>query len=317
MQLKTWAEKINNNLNKVIYDKEKSIEKLLVSLLCRGHALIEDVPGVGKTVIARALAKSLGGMFQRVQCTPDLLPADILGVSIYNEKTMGFDFQDGPIMTNILLVDEINRATPRTQSALLEAMEARKISVEGKARELPEPFFLLATENPIEFEGTFPLPEAQRDRFLLTLSMGYPSKEAELKIMQSHRRVNHPLTDLIEVSNLNTVIDMQNKSAEIKISTITEDFILNIIDLTRKDPRLTVGASPRASIAIYKGSQALAGIRGKSIATIPEVIEITPAILHSRLVIKPEYVHRNINSETIIKDILEKAKNIFNEDHKM
>ena len=317
MEIKKWADKIKGNVNSVIYDKEKVTEKLLVSILCRGHALIEDVPGVGKTVIAKALAQSLGGRFQRVQCTPDLLPADILGVSIYNEKTMNFDFQDGPIMTNVLLVDEINRATPRTQSALLEAMEEGKISVEGTTRELPDPFFLLATENPIEFEGTFPLPAAQRDRFSLTLSVGYPSKEAELQIMESHRRVSHPLTDLIEVSDLNTVIKMQNKSAKIEIDTITEDFILNMINLTRKDSRLVSGASPRASIAIYKGSQSLAGIRGKSIATIPEVIEITPAILHSRLAIKPEYYHRNIRVKTVIKDIIKKAKNISADDYKV
>ena len=202
MDAQGWARTLTAAVGRVIYGKEQVIEKLLVTLLCRGHALLEDVPGVGKTVLARALSTCLGGEFRRIQCTPDLLPADVLGGSVYHARTGRFEFRQGPIMTNILLVDEINRATPRTQSALLEAMSEGQISVEGDTTALPDPFFMLATENPVEFEGTFPLPEAQRDRFFLTLRMGYPSPEAEQEILHAQRRLTHPVTDLEAATDL-------------------------------------------------------------------------------------------------------------------
>ena len=219
MDARDWARTLTAAVGRVIYGKEQVVEKLLVTLLCRGHALLEDVPGVGKTVLARALSTCLGGQFRRIQCTPDLLPADVLGGSVYHARTGRFEFRQGPIMTNVLLVDEINRATPRTQSALLEAMSEGRISVEGETTPLPEPFFLLATENPVEFEGTFPLPEAQRDRFFLTLRMGYPSPEAEQEILHAQRRLTHPVTDLEAATDLETVRGLQRQVAAVAVGT--------------------------------------------------------------------------------------------------
>ena len=304
MQPQVWARTLIDAVGKVIYGKEQIIEKLLVTLLCRGHALLEDVPGVGKTVLARALATCLGGEFRRIQCTPDLLPADVLGGSVYHAKTGQFEFRQGPIVTNILLVDEINRATPRTQSALLEAMSEGQISVEGDTTPLPQPFFMLATENPVEFEGTFPLPEAQRDRFFLTLRMGYPSPEAEQEILLAQRRLTHPVTDLVAATDLDTVRELQREVAGVPVATAIEDLILDLVERTRHDARLAYGGSPRASMALYQGSQALAAIRGKDTGGVEEVRELAPAILLKRIGVKPEQLLRGLQPETVIDGIV-------------
>ncbi len=306
--IQEWTKEVTASVEKVIYGKSAVIEKLLVALLCRGHALLEDNPGVGKTILARALSVTLGGEFRRVQCTPDLLPADVLGVSIYNPKSGEFSFKQGPIMSNILLVDEINRATPRTQSALLEAMTDFKISVEGKSQKLPEPFFMIATQNPVEFEGTFPLPEAQKDRFFLSLSMGYPPEEAESEIMISQQRLTHPVTDLEAVTDLETVLQLQDRITEIDVSKETEDIILELVAETRKDGRLTLGASPRAAMALYRGSQALAAVRGKDTGGIEEVFELAPAVLQKRIAVKPEVQLKGVDELKIINELLEKYR---------
>jgi len=303
-----WTEKIKASVERVILGKGEVIEKLLVALLCRGHVLLEDVPGVGKTILARAMSLSLGGEFRRVQCTADLLPADVLGVSIYNQKSGQFDFRQGPVMTNVLLVDEINRATPRTQSALLEAMEERKITVEGKSLPLPDPFFILATENPVEFEGTFPLPEAQKDRFFLCLSMGYPPEEAEMEIMLAQRRLTHPVTDLSSVTETATVLAMQRRILEVSVSAELEDLILAIVGATRTDGRLALGASPRASIALYKGAQALAAVRGRTEATAEDVRELALPVLLKRIQVKSEHLLKGMTERAVIAQLIQQVE---------
>jgi MoxR-like ATPase len=302
-----WADSIRANVEKVIYGKTDIIEKLLISLLCKGHVLLEDVPGVGKTILARALSQSLGGAFRRIQCTPDLLPADILGVSIYNPKTSTFDFKEGPIVTNILLVDEINRATPRSQSALLEAMTESSISVEGRAVPLPSPFFMIATENPVEFEGTFLLPEAQKDRFFITLRMGYPSSEAEDGIMLAQERLTHPVTDLKPVADLPLLLEMQERILSVTVDDQVVQYILDLVNETRKDSRLHLGASPRASMALYKGAQAMAAIRGRQEATAADVRELVLPVFLKRISVKSEHLLRGLTEEKIIAEIREKV----------
>ena len=304
MEAQVWARTLVDAAGTVIYGKEQVIEKLLVTLLCRGHALLEDVPGVGKTVLARALSTCLGGEFRRIQCTPDLLPADVLGGSVYHAQTGQFEFRQGPIVTNILLVDEINRATPRTQSALLEAMSEGQISVEGETTPLPDPFFMLATENPVEFEGTFPLPEAQRDRFFLTLRMGYPTPEAEQEILHAQRRLTHPVTDLVAATDLETVLRLQREVAAVPVAAAIEDLILDLVERTRHDSRLAYGASPRASMALYQGAQALAAIRGKHSGGAEEVCELAPPVLLKRIGVKPEQLLRGVEPEAVIDGIL-------------
>ena len=302
-----WAERIRDNIEKVIFGKAEVIEKLLVTLLCRGHVLLEDVPGVGKTILARALSISLGGIFHRVQCTPDLLPADVLGVSVYDQKTGDFSFREGPVMTNVLLVDEINRATPRTQSALLEAMAEGRISVEGGARELPDPFFMIATENPVEFEGTFPLPEAQKDRFFLTLRMGYPPAAAEEEVMVSQRRLTHPVTDLAPVTELAELLELQQAVLSVKVDEALVEHIVALVEQTRSDPRLQLGASPRASMALYRGAQALAALRGRDVVLAADIRELAPPVLLKRISIRSENLLKNLTEEKVIAEILERT----------
>ena len=302
-----WAQTIKGSIGKVIYGKDEVVEKLLVALLCRGHVLLEDVPGVGKTILARAISASLGGEMQRVQCTPDLLPADVIGVSIYNQQTGEFEFRQGPVITNLLLVDEINRATPRTQSALLEAMEERTVTVDGNTMQLPRPFFMLATENPVEFEGTFPLPEAQKDRFFLSTRMGYPVVEAEKEIMDSQRRMTHPVADLAAITNSEEIVELQAKVNAVEVVPELRQYILDLVEATRNDARLKLGASPRASMALYKGSQALAALRGRSIVDADDIRELVPPVLWKRISVRSEHLLKGLTEEKVIEEILERT----------
>jgi MoxR-like ATPase len=304
MTVSEWARILSANVEKVVYGKSAVIEKILVALLSRGHVLLEDVPGVGKTILARALSTSLGGAFRRIQCTPDLLPADVLGVSVFNPKNATFEFREGPVMTNVLLVDEINRATPRTQSALLEAMADGKVSVDGRTRQLPQPFILIATENPVEFEGTFPLPEAQKDRFFLSLRMGYPTLEAEEEIMTSQAQIAHPVTTLSAVSDPAALRAMQDLVLPVPVAPAVSAYILALVEATRNDQRLALGASPRASMALYRGSQALALLRGRDEAGAQDVRELAPAVLLKRVAVKPDAQLRGVTEEKVIDDIL-------------
>ncbi len=302
-----WATGIKASIGKVIYGKDDVVEKLLVALLCRGHVLLEDVPGVGKTILARAISATLGGEMQRVQCTPDLLPADVIGVSIYNQQSGDFEFRSGPVLTNLLLVDEINRATPRTQSALLEAMEERTVTVDGNTMPLPRPFFMLATENPVEFEGTFPLPEAQKDRFFLSTRMGYPLEESEKEIMDSQRRMTHPVSDLKPITTSQEIIALQGKVGSVDVDPELRDYILDLVEATRNDSRLKLGASPRASMALYKGSQALAAIRGRSHVEISDIQELVPPVLWKRISVKSENLLKGLTEERAVEEILERT----------
>ncbi|HEQ71856.1 MAG TPA: MoxR family ATPase [Spirochaetia bacterium] len=304
-QIKTWADAVIRSVERVFLGKRSVIEKLLVAILCRGHVLLEDVPGVGKTILARAVAASLGGKFARIQCTPDLMPADVIGVSIYNPKEGHFHFREGPIHSNILLVDEINRATPRTQSALLEAMGENQISVEGTSRPLPDPFLLLATENPVEFEGTFPLPEAQKDRFLISVKIGYPDRGIEKEILTQQRRLTHPVTDLTAVSDLATLVALQEKVVAQYVDEKVEDYIMDIISGTRTHAKLQLGVSPRGTLALYKCGQALAALRGREYVVPEDVKELAPHVLGKRVIVKSEHLFKGSTPEAIIAEIVD------------
>ncbi len=292
-----------DNVERVIVGKRRTIELLMVALLCQGHVLIEDVPGVGKTMLARSIAISLGGIFKRLQCTPDLLPNDVTGVNIFNQQTSQFEFRPGPIFVNVLLADEINRATPRTQSALLEAMSEAQVSVDGVSRTLPEPFLVLATQNPIEYEGTFPLPEAQLDRFLMRLSVGYPSPADELILMTNLRR-EHPISHLQQVADVNQLPALQSQVWEVHVDQSLQEYIVQLVTATRSNPDLALGASPRASLALYKTAQAFAAINGRDHVLPDDIKYLVPYTMAHRLIIKPEAELRNRTSKGILDDIL-------------
>lgn len=304
LNIKAWADTVCSSVESVFLGKTEVVHHILVAILCRGHVLIEDVPGVGKTVLARAIAGSIGAVFNRVQCTPDLLPVDIVGVNVFNPKSGEFYFREGPIHTNILLVDEINRATPRTQSALLEAMAENQISIDGKSIPLPEPFFLMATENPIEFEGTFPLPEAQKDRFFLSLGIGYPSRETEVDILKSHRRVKHPLIDIKQVTDASAISEMQEQIVSVYIDDDLVSYLLDIIERTREDHRFRLGSSPRGSLALYRGAQALASIDGREYVIPEDIKSLVVPVLSKRLIMSTDSQMKGLTVEQVLHDIL-------------
>lgn len=274
---------LTENIARTVVGKTEAIRLVLVALLGGGHALLEDVPGVGKTLLAKSLAKSIDGKFQRLQCTPDLLPTDITGTNIWNPQTGEFTFMAGPIFANILLADEINRATPRTQSALLEVMEEHQVTIDGVSRVVPEPFFVIATQNPIEYQGTFPLPEAQMDRFMLSLSLGYPSESDELKMLQNlENGIN--VTQLESCISLTEVQDLQKLCSQVKVESSIQQYILELVRTTRQDEEITLGVSPRGTVALQKATQALAFILGRDYAIPDDVKFLAPHILSHRLI---------------------------------
>jgi MoxR-like ATPase len=274
---------LTDNLSRTIVGKSEAIRLVLVALLSGGHALLEDVPGVGKTLLAKSLARSINGRFQRVQCTPDLLPNDITGTNIWNPSTREFEFMPGPAFANVLLADEINRATPRTQSALLEVMEEKQITVDGETRFVPYPFFVIATQNPVEYQGTFPLPEAQMDRFTVSLSLGYPTEAEELQMLQRHQKPM-VMDDLKPCISLETVKDLQSLVSQVKITTELQQYILNLVRASRTDDEIILGASPRGAVALQKASQALAFLEERDYVIPDDIKAVAPHVLAHRLI---------------------------------
>jgi MoxR-like ATPase len=305
-EIQDFLAPVIQNIEKVIIGKRSTIELLLVAMICEGHVLLEDVPGVGKTMLARSLAVSLGGQFKRLQCTPDLLPNDVLGVSIFNQKTSEFEFRSGPVFVNVLLVDEVNRATPRTQSSLLEAMQEQQVTVDGTTYNLPRPFLVIATQNPIEYEGTFPLPEAQLDRFLMRLTVGYPSVEDERALLL-HLRREHPVNSIHPVVNAADLIALQHQVWEIHVDDTLQDYIVRLVTSTRGHPDLALGASPRASLALFKSAQALAAVRGRDHVLPDDIQYLVPAVITHRLLISPEAELRGRTPQGILQDLLTKV----------
>ena len=303
-QIKDTALKVKYNVERVIVGKGEAVELSIIALLCEGHILFEDVPGLGKTVLAKSLAKSLGCSFRRIQCTPDLLPSDITGTYIFNQKNSDFEFRPGPIMSQIVLADEINRATPRTQSALLEAMQERQITAEGDTKQLPHPFLVMATQNPIELEGTFPLPEAQLDRFLLKVQIGYPSEEDDRIILARFRNTD-PLDELEAAITSEELIQMQKTCHEVHVAADVEDYIVRVIHASREHPSIELGASPRAMLALYNATQALAALRGRSFVTPDDVKYMVSPVLIHRIIPKSESRLRGYKADPIIKEIID------------
>ena len=292
------------NVERVIVGKADSVAFSLIAVICRGHILIEDVPGVGKTVLTKAIARSIGCTFKRIQFTPDLLPSDVSGVSIYNQKTGNFEFRPGPVMAQIVLADEINRATPKTQSALLEAMEEGQVTVDGISHRLPEPFMVMATQNPIEYEGTFPLPEAQLDRFMMNISLGYPKASDEINILDSHQH-HHPLEDLAQIMTADELVHIQQQVRNIHVDPSIREYIVAISNATRNHQNIYLGVSPRGSLALFRAAQALAAMRGRGYV-IPDDIKLLakPTLAH-RIIVTPAARVRAITSTNILDEILQ------------
>lgn len=306
MDVSQFAQLVIDNVETVIVGKREQIELLLVAALCQGHVLLEDVPGTGKTMLARAVAASMGINFKRVQCTPDLLPNDITGVNVFNQKTGEFEFHAGPVFVNILLADEINRATPRAQAALLEAMQERQVTMDGVTRPLPDPFLLLATQNPIEYEGTFPLPEAQLDRFLIRVSLGYPAERDEIQILRNLRK-EHPIDSVGQVVDGAQLPALRNRVTDVHLDESLETYILAIVRATRAHHDVALGSSPRGSLALYKTAQGLAALRGRDYVIPDDIKTLAPLTLSHRLIIKPESQLRGRTPAAILAEILEQT----------
>jgi MoxR-like ATPase len=301
--IQRFAQEIIGNVEQVIIGKRDVLELLLVALLCEGHVLLEDVPGVGKTMLARALAVSLGVDFKRLQCTPDLLPNDVTGVSVFDQKQQAFTFIPGPAFTHILLADEINRATPRTQSALLEAMGERQVTVDGVTRELERPFFVMATQNPVEYEGTFPLPEAQLDRFFVKLSLGYLDEATESQMLLNLGGV-HPIETIGSVGNGRLLPQLTPRIWQVHVDDTLRQYIVSLVFATRRHRALVLGASPRGSLALYRASQAYAALHGRDFVLPDDVKKLAIPVLAHRCLVHPESALRGIKIETILSDIL-------------
>lgn len=302
--IQSIGERVIQNVERAIVGKRGSVELALIALLCRGHLLVEDVPGVGKTVLAKSLARSMGCSFKRIQFTPDLLPSDVTGVSIYNQKTGEFEFRAGPIAAQIVLADEINRATPRTQSALLEAMEERQLTVDGVTRALPSPFLVMATQNPIEYEGTFPLPEAQLDRFLVRISLGYPSKDDELTILE-RQRLGHPVDGLEPVVTSSDLIEVQRQVADVYVDALVREYVVALVGATRRHPDVYLGASPRGSLGLLRSAQARSALQGRDFVIPDDVKALAEAVLAHRIIPKSASSIRGPTSRQLVSEVLE------------
>lgn len=302
-QVQNLGTKLKENLSKVIIGKDKTIELTIIAFLCQGHILIEDVPGVGKTMLARSLAKSLGCAFKRIQFTPDMLPSDVTGVSIYNQNTREFEFRPGPLMAQIVLADEINRATPKTQSALLEAMEERQMTVDGTTYVLPMPFMVMATQNPIEYEGTFPLPEAQLDRFLMRIDLGYTSLSNEIKILEQQKLI-HPILELESVVEVDEILAAQEAIKHIHVSQPVKRYIVEMVRETREHPEVYLGSSPRGSLGLFRAGQARAALYGRDYVLPDDVKILAPYVLPHRVVVSPAARLTDVNATRIVREIL-------------
>jgi MoxR-like ATPase len=305
-QIQAFTEKLIPNIEKVIVGKRSSVELAVIGMLCQGHLLIEDVPGVGKTIMARSLARSLGCTFNRIQFTPDMLPSDVTGVSIFNQVNRQFEFRPGPIMAQVVLSDEINRATPKTQAALLEAMEERQVTVDGTTHILPRPFMVLATQNPIEYEGTFPLPEAQLDRFMMRIRLGYPAQEEEVDIL-GRQQFHHPFESLEQVVSLEELVQVQDEVKAVYVSTAVKRYIVELVRQTRQHAEVYLGASPRGSLALFRTGQARAAIQGRDYV-LPDDIKVLaqPALAH-RVILGPAARLRDLSADQIIQEVMTKV----------
>ncbi len=302
--IRTVANRIIDNVATVIVGKRDAIELVAVALLANGHILIEDVPGVGKTTLAKAIARSVGLSFKRVQFTPDLLPSDVTGVTIFNQKTREFEFREGPVMAQIVLADEVNRATPKTQSALLEAMEERQITVDGETYMLPEPFLVLATQNPIEYEGTFPLPEAQLDRFLMRVNLGYPDRVDELQVLASQQR-ERPIDDIQQIVTLEEVFAAQEAVKDVYVDPLVSNYIVDISRATREHNDVYLGASPRGSLGLFRAGQAMAAVAGRDYVVPDDVKRLAESVLSHRVIVSPAARIRSVDTRGIVAGILD------------
>jgi MoxR-like ATPase len=298
------AHRLRENIQKVIVGKDQVIDLTLVAVLCEGHLLLEDVPGIGKTTLARALATSLGCSFRRIQFTPDLLPSDVTGLNWFNQKEQVFEFRQGPVISQLVLADEINRATPRTQSALLEAMQERQVTIDGVTHALPRPFLVMATQNPVELEGTFPLPEAQIDRFLLRVVIGYPTEIEESAILERYR-AEDPMLELGPVTEPDEIISLQKERKQVRVEASVRDYVVAVARATRSHPEIDLGASPRASLALYWASQAWAAIQGRDFVLPDDIKFMAPHVLTHRLMISPQAQLRGRQPEELVADIVE------------
>ncbi len=303
LRVQSICQQIIDNVGRVIIGKSRSVELMLLALLSEGHVLIEDVPGVGKTILARAMALSLGCTFNRIQCTPDLLPSDVLGVSVFDPVEREFVFRPGPVMSQILLADEINRATPRTQSSLLECMAEGQVTVDGKTRLLPRPFAVIATQNPVEYEGTFPLPEAQLDRFFMRISLGYPTETEENEILM-RLQYTHPITAIEACADPETFVDLQEAIRGIYVEDSVREYIVRLVAGTRRHSDVILGASPRGSLALFRAGQGLAAMRGRDYVIPDDVKHVAIPILGHRLILKPESRLRGKTPEHVVQELL-------------
>ena len=306
LSVQAFATQLIDNIEKVIVGKREPIQQIVIGLLSRGHILIEDVPGTGKTMLAKSLARSIGCNFNRIQFTPDMLPSDVTGVSIFNQKTQEFEYRAGPIMAQIVLTDEVNRATPKTQAALLEAMEEYQVTVDGITHPLPQPFLVLATQNPIEYEGTFPLPEAQMDRFLLRISVGYPGNRDEIRMMENQQLV-HPIEELEEVVGVEQLLQAQLQVRQVQVSDDVKTYIVEIVNATRDNAELYLGASPRGSLALFRTAQARAAILGRSYVLPDDVKHMAASVLAHRLIVGSAARIREIDAREIVRELLERV----------
>lgn len=316
VDLKSVAERVIQNVERVIVGKRPEIEQALIALLCQGHILIEDVPGTGKTMLAKSMARSVGCSFKRIQFTPDLLPSDVTGVTIYNQKSGEFEFRSGPVMAQIVLADEINRATPKTQSALLEAMEERQVTVDGQTYALPAPFMVMATQNPIEYEGTFPLPEAQLDRFMMRISLGYPARADEIKILEDQskiaeeaakdgRNIIHPIDEIGQVIDEQELMAVQQRVKRVYVDRFVVEYIVDVATATREHQEVYLGASPRGSNSLIRAVQARAALQGRDYAIPDDVKALAAATLAHRLIVSPAARIRNVDTRQVVTEILD------------